>query len=151
VPNNAALVVAGEITMDELRPLVEKELGGWKRGTPSERALPAPAEPTLHAFLVDRPGAAQTQLRVGLIGAPRSTPDYPALEIMNTALGGIFSSRINMNLREDKGYTYGANSRFSYRRGPGPFWVRTGVRTDVTAPALSEILKEINRIATEPL
>ena len=102
-------------------------------------------------IIVDKPGAAQTQLRVGMVGAPRSTPDYAALEIMNTALGGSFNSRINLNLREAKGYTYGANSRFNYRRGAGPFAVRTGVRTDVTAPAVAEILKEIRRIADDPL
>jgi zinc protease len=151
VPNNAALVVAGEITMDELQALAEKEFGGWPRGVPVRPELASPPEPKHRAFIVDKPGAAQTQLRVGRIGAPRSTADYAALEVMNTALGGAFSSRINLNLREDKGYTYGANSRFSYRREAGPFWVRTGVRTDVTAPAVSEILKEIRGIAEKPL
>jgi zinc protease len=96
--------------------------------------------------LVDKPGAPQTQLRVALLGAPRATPDYEALLVMNETLGGLFSSRINLNLREEHGYTYGARSQFTFRRSAGPFAVSTGVRTDVTAPAVSEIMKELARI-----
>ncbi len=97
-------------------------------------------------MIVDKPGAPQTQLRVAMIGAPRSTPDYEALRVMNEALGGLFSSRINLNLREEHGYTYGASSQFVFRRSAGPFLVATGVRTDVTAPAVTEIFKEIRRM-----
>ena len=151
VPNNAALVVAGDITMTELRPLAEKIFGSWQRGTPAMPALGTPSAPQAKILIVDRPGAPQTQLRVGAIGAPRAVPEFQAMQVMNTALGGLFSSRINMNLREEHGYTYGAGSGFDYRRGAGPFAIATGVRTDVTAPAVSEILKEVRGMADAPM
>ncbi len=151
VPNNAALVVAGDITMAELRPLAEKSFGSWQRGTPVQPALNAPSTAPVKVVIVDRPGAPQTQLRVTAIGAPRSSPDYRALQVMNTALGGLFSSRINMNLREAHGYTYGANSQFVFRKGAGPFQVAAGIRTDVTAPAVSEVFKEIRGMIDAPM
>ena len=151
VPNNAALVVAGNIGADELRELVEQALGGWQAGEPVTPEIGEPGTTAARLVIVDKPGAPQTQLRVATIAAARSTPDYPALQVMNTALGGLFSSRINMNLREEHGYTYGAGSVFSYRRLPGPFYVATGVRTDVTGPAVSEIFKEVTRMAETPL
>ncbi|MGH9782707.1 MAG: M16 family metallopeptidase, partial [Terriglobia bacterium] len=150
-PNNAALVVAGDLTLKELRTLAEREFGAWERGEPAQPALDVSAHPEARVVLVDKPGAAQTQLRVGMTGVPRSTPDYAALEIMNNALGGLFSSRINMNLREQNGYTYGARSGFTYRRGAGPFVVSSAVRTDVTAPAVAEVFREIRRMAESPL
>jgi len=151
VPNNAALVVAGNIGADELRELTERTFGGWQRGEPVTPAVGEPGTTAARVVIVDKPGAPQTQLRVARIAAARSTPDYPALQVMNMALGGLFSSRINMNLREEHGYTYGAGSVFAYRRTPGPFYVATGVRTDVTGPAVSEIFKEVNRMAETPL
>ena len=147
VPNNAALVVAGAATGAELKALAEKAFGDWQAGTPARRP-PGDATPTgAKLVLVDKPGAQQTQVRVATIGAPRSTSDFPVIETMNATLGGMFSSRINLNLREVHGYTYGANSRFVFRRGAGPFVVASGVRTDVTAAAIAEILKEIDRMA----
>jgi zinc protease len=146
VPNNAALVVSGQITVTDLKPLVEKAFGDWQRGTP---AAPAPGEPattSARLVLVDRSAAPQTEVRVAAIGAPRATPDYEAIRVMNETLGGLFSSRINLNLREAHGYTYGAYSQFVFRRTPGPFLVGAGVRTDVTAPAVSEILREVQRM-----
>jgi zinc protease len=95
---------------------------------------------------VDKPGAPQTQVRVATMGAARSTPDYEALRVMNEMLGGLFSSRINLNLREEHGYTYGASSQFVFRRTPGPFLVGSGVRTDVTGPAVGEIFKEVRKM-----
>jgi zinc protease len=151
VPNNAALVVAGDITMAELRPLAEKVFGNWQRGTPAAPTLATPAATQARILIVDRPGAPQTQLRVAAIGAPRSVPEFQAMQVMNTALGGLFSSRINMNLREEHGYTYGAGSGFDYRRGAGPFAIASGVRTDVTAPAVTEILKEVRGMAAAPM
>jgi zinc protease len=151
VPNNAALVVSGQITAAELRPLVEKAFGDWTPGTPASPTLGAPATTAARVVFVDKPGAPQTQLRVASIGAPRSTPDYEALRVMNEALGGLFSSRINLNLREEHGYTYGASSQFVFRRSAGPFLVGTGVRTDVTGPAVSEIFKEIREIRQTPM
>src|SRR4029077_10373083 len=151
VPNNAALIVSGQITEAELRPLVEKAFGDWARGTPSSPAPGTPSTTAARLVIVDKPGSAQTELRVSMIGAPRSTPDYEALRVMNEELGGLFSSRINLNLREEHGYTYGASSQFVFRRSAGPFLVGTGVRTDVTAPAVTEILKEIRRMRATPM
>jgi zinc protease len=151
VPNNAALVVAGDISMSELRALAEKAFASWPRGTPSRQTLGAPEVTRARVVIVDKPGTPQTQVRVASIGAARSSPDYRALQVMNTALGGLFSSRINMNLREAHGYTYGASSQFIFRRSPGPFVVAGGIRTDVTAPAVTEIFKELAGIREKPM
>ena len=146
VPNNAALIVSGQVTVDELKPLVEKVFGDWAKGTPTQ-ATPGDAPAVKGKLvLVDKPGAPQTQLRVASIGVARNTPDYEPIVVMNEILGGLFSSRINLNLREEHGYTYGASSQFVFRRAPGPFLVGTGVRTDVTGPAVAEIMKELKRI-----
>jgi zinc protease len=143
---NASLVVAGDITESGLRALAEKHLGKWE-GAESSAGMPAlSGKPCRRIVIVERPDAPQTVLRIGHVGASRANPDYVALEVMNTALGGLFSSRINLNLREKNGYTYGASSAFVFRRGPGPFLVGTAVRTDVTAPAVSEIFREIERM-----
>ena len=151
VPNNAALVVAGDITLAELRPLAEKAFGTWQRGTAASPALSIPANTASRIVIVDRPGAPQTQLRVAMIGAERAAADFRPAQVMNTALGGLFSSRINMNLREKNGYTYGASSQFAFRKGPGPFQVASGVRTDVTGPAAAEIINELKGIAGSPM
>jgi zinc protease len=151
VPGNAALVVSGDITAADLRRLAEKYFGRWS-GTAAGVQLPAPpAASGRSVIIVDKPGAPQTALRVGEVGVPRSSPDYVPLEVMNTELGGLFSSRINMNLREQHGYTYGARSYFAYRRGPGPFIIGTSVRADVTAPAVREIFNEIERMRATPI
>ena len=97
-------------------------------------------------LLVDKPGAPQSQVRAVVIAAPRNTPDYEPMLVLNSVFGGLFSSRINLNLREAHGYTYGASSQFVFRRSPGFFTEASGVRTDVTAPALSETAKELVRI-----
>jgi zinc protease len=151
VPNNAALVVAGDISMSELRALADKTFGAWQRGTPVRPALGTPAGTQARVVVVDKPGSPQTQLRVAAIGAPRSSPDFRPLQVMNLALGGLFSSRINMNLREKNGYTYGASSQFSFRRAAGPFQVGSGVRTDVTAPAVREIFNELRGMVEKPV
>jgi zinc protease len=146
LPGNAALVVSGDITADDLRQLAEKYFGKWS-GAAAAVQLPAvPQARGRNLIIVDKPSAPQTALRIGQVGVARSTPDYVALEVMNTELGGLFSSRINMNLREAHGYTYGAGSRFAFRRGPGPFYVSTSVRADATAPAVREIFNEIERM-----
>jgi zinc protease len=151
VPNNAALVVSGAISIAELRPIVEKAFAGWARGTPARPALGAPATTSAKIVMVDTRGAPQTQVRVATIGAPRSSPDFRPMQVLNMALGGMFSSRINMNLREEHGYTYGANSQFVFRRAAGPFQVASGVRTDVTGPAIAEIFKEIRGMLDKPM
>ena len=146
VPGNSALVVAGDITEKELRQLATKYFGKWT-GT-LQRPLPPriTQNATRGILIVDKPGAPQTAIRFATVTVPRSTPDYAPLEVMNTMLGGLFSSRLNMNLREEHGYTYGAFSTVIYRRAPGPFIATAGVRTDVTAPAVKETFSEIDRI-----
>jgi zinc protease len=151
VPNSAALIVAGDITMAELRSRAEKAFGAWARGTPARPELGAPDTTRAKVIVVDMPGTPQTQLRVAGIGAPRSTPDFRALQVMNNALGGLFSSRINMNLREEHGYSYGASSAFVFRRGAGPFVIAAGVRTDATGAAVGEIFKEIAEMNAAPM
>jgi len=145
-PNDAALIVAGNIKLTTLKPLLEKAFGAWKEGKPAASAIGAPESTDARLIFVDRPGAPQTALECFELGASRSTPDYVPLEVMNTELGGLFSSRINMNLREAHGYTYGAGSTFAYHRRPGPFVAYSAVRTDVTAPATTEMLNELRRM-----
>ena len=145
-PNDAAIIVAGNIKLATLKPLLEKAFGAWKQGQLAAAAASTPESSDARLILVDRPGAPQTALECYELGAARSTPDYPALEVMNTDLGGLFSSRINLNLREAHGYTYGAGSTFAYQRLPGPFLAYSAVRTDVTAPATTEIFNELKRM-----
>ncbi len=146
VPGNAALVVVGAVSRAELETLAAHAFSDWTGKAPSPPTMPATRQATGKLIIVDTPGAAQTQVRVAGVGARRTTPDYEATEIMNMVLGGLFTSRINLNLREDKGYTYGAFSTFAFRKEPGPFFVSSGIRTDATAPAVNEILAEIRKM-----
>jgi zinc protease len=100
-------------------------------------------------IIVDRPESPQTVLRIGHVGLSRAHPDYVPVDVMNTTLGGLFSSRINRNLREKNGFTYGASSAFIFRRGPGPFVIGTSVRADATASAVREVFGEIGRMQQE--
>ena len=148
-PDNAALLAVGDITADRLIPLAESAFGGWKAagGAAPAAALPAVDQPAAREVdLIDKPGAPQTQIRIGWIGVPRSTPDYFPLVVLNTVLGGSFSSRLNMNLREKHGYTYGASSSFDMRAAAGPFAAGAGVQTDKTGEALKEFFNELNAI-----
>jgi zinc protease len=144
-PGQAAAIVVGDVTPEEITARLEKALGGWKAGgAPAKVEFPPlpPAKPT-RIVLVDKPGAAQSVISVALVGALRNSPEYPALTVMNSIFGGQFSSRLNMNLREDKGYTYGARTSFEWRvHEPGPFVAAASVQTAVTQPALVEFLKE---------
>jgi zinc protease len=151
-PKEAALIFAGDLTEGEARKLAEKYFGGWSNAEVSESAaLPTPpAPPARKIVIVDKPGSPQTTLIAFGLGAPRNTPDHAAIEEMNSVLGGLFSSRINMNLREKNGFTYGAFSGFFFYRGGGPFYAGAQVRTDVTAPAAKELFAELNRIHTDP-
>src|SRR5579863_1321599 len=151
VPNHAALVVSGNIPVDELKALAESKFGAWKSGEFQVSQIGSPDTTKAKIIIVDRPGAQQTMVRLLQLGVDRATPDYPALEVMNSELGGLFSSRINLNLREEHGYTYGASSFFVYRRSLGYFVAGGGIRTDVTAPAVTEILKEIRRMIDTPM
>jgi zinc protease len=103
-----------------------------------------------HIWLVDKPGAAQSSIRIGRVGPSRLTPDYHALEVMNTLLGGSFTSRLNDNLREKHGYAYGASSRFDYRRSAGVFTAAADVQTKSTGEAMTEFLKELENIKAPP-
>jgi zinc protease len=151
VPANSALVVAGDITEPQLRQMAEKYFGQW-RGSFQRPTPPAITQTASKGILiVDKPDAPQTAVRFATVTVPRSTPDYAPLEVMNTALGGLFSSRLNMNLREEHGYTYGAFSTVLYRRAPGPFIAVAGVRTDVTAPAVRETFSELDRMRNTAL
>jgi zinc protease len=146
LPNEAALVVTGNIKLTDLKPLLEKQFGEWKPGN-SPTPNMGTREPTdAKLILVDRPDSPQTAMFFFSGGPARSTPDYPQIEVMNADLGGLFSSRINMNLREEHGYTYGAESFFSYHVDPGAFIVSSAVRTDATAAATTEVFKELRRM-----
>jgi len=151
VPSNAVLAIAGDLNLAQAKELATKYFGAWSGNATSSQALVTPSAPAKSVALVDKPGAPQTALLLSSLGASRSTPDYVPLEVMNTALGGLFSSRINMNLREEHGYTYGAQSFFQYRRGVGPFFAGGAIRTDATAPATQELFKEVTRIREEEL
>jgi len=146
VPSGAVLAISGDLTIAQAKELATKYLGSWSGTAAAAVSLATPNKPARSIAIVDKPGAPQTFLLAAGLGAQRSTPDYVPLEVMNTALGGLFSSRINMNLREEHGYTYGAQSLFSYRRAVGPFLAGGAIRTDVTAPATHELFKELTRI-----
>ncbi|HKP45133.1 MAG TPA: pitrilysin family protein [Pyrinomonadaceae bacterium] len=147
-PNNAALIVVGDVNPAQLIPKLEKALSGWKAGrVPAAANVSAPApRDRATLYIVDKPGAAQSVIQIGQVGVARSTADYFPLLVMNSMLGGAFVSRVNLNLREDKGYTYGARTSFDYRRGPGPFTASAGVFTNVTKESVVEFLKELRGI-----
>jgi len=146
VPANSAVAISGDVNMAQAKELAAKYFGGWTGAASGDVPLVTPKSPARSIAIVDKPGAPQTFLLLASLGAKRSTPDYVPIEVMNTALGGLFSSRINMNLREEHGYTYGAQSFFNYRRGVGPFLAGGAIRTDATAPATHELFKELARI-----
>jgi zinc protease len=148
--DSMTIVMAGAITPVMARDLVAKAFGRWASGAAERRALVAsPRAATRTVNIVSKPDAPQSELRVGHVGLPRKHPDFFPAMVMNAVLGGLFGSRINMNLREEHGYTYGASSYFDWRRGPGPFVVATAVQSEVTAAALREIFSEIDRIRTD--
>jgi zinc protease len=150
-PNNSALIVVGDVTPDTLMPKLERSFGRWERAhVPAVDVTAAPVQrDKATIYIVDRPGSAQSVLRIGQVGVPRSTPDYFPLLVMNHILGGDFVSRVNLNLREQKGYTYGASTGFAYRRGAGPFVAAADVRTADTRESVVEFLKELRGIRGE--
>ncbi|MGH9349945.1 MAG: M16 family metallopeptidase [Vicinamibacterales bacterium] len=146
-PSNAALVVVGDVRMDDVLPLLERQFGAWKGAARARAAIPlAPQPARRQIYIVDKPAAEQSQIRIGWIGVPRSTPDYFTLVVMNTVLGGSFTSRLNQNLRETHGYAYGASSTFDMRLSAGPFVATAGVQADKTAEALREFFNELDAI-----
>jgi predicted Zn-dependent peptidase len=144
-PSEATLVVVGDCDHESMTRLGESAFDGWS-GTAAGRVDPIalPHAPRLN--IVTRPGAPQSELRIGHVGVARSTPDYHALVAANMVLGGQFVSRINLNLREDKGFTYGARTSFDFRRLPGPFSLQVSVQTTATGPAIAESLAELAAI-----
>ena len=146
-PNNGVLIVVGDFDKATLKSKLEKAFAGWKAGEVANRDLPsAKSLDKTGIYLVDRPNAAQSVVSIGQVGIDRSNPDYFPVVVMNSILGGGITSRISMNLREDKGYTYGANSGFVFRRNAGPFRAGGDIQTAVTKEAIVEFMKELNGI-----
>lgn len=146
-PNNATLIIVGDVNPTQIEQKINSLFGTWQRGEvqPLNYSEPPKAGATT-IYLIDKPGAAQSSFRIGSVGVPRSTKDYFALTVMNTILGGSFSSRLMQNLREAKGYTYGAGSRFDMRRAAGPFTAQAEIVSAKSDSALIEFVKELNNI-----
>ena len=147
VPAATTVIVVGDVTVEGAERLVRTTLGGWT-GTSATRiaADAAPARRDRAVHIVAKADAPQSELRIGHVGVPRNHPDFFAVNVMNAILGGLFNSRINLNLREAHGYTYGAFSVFDWRRQAGPFLVQTAVKSDITDAAAREVFAEIDRI-----
>ena len=149
-PNNAMLVMIGDTTLNQIMPKLKKAFGDWQRqSTPSTTILGAPASPPASIHLINRPGSVQTSFFIGNLSVERTDPDYFALLVMNQILGGGPASRLFLNLREDKGYTYGASSGVEGAKYRGVFLANSDVRTDVTDGALHEFMYEFRRIRDE--
>ena len=157
-PQRATLIVGGDLGGEDVVGLADRLFGGWAAGSSGSVAGGAP--PAIVdtgtsvgrlVKVVHRPGSVQTEIRLGHRGIPRRTPDFHAVSVMSAILGGLFNSRLNMKLREEKGYTYGAGAGFDMRRGAGPFAARAAVNTEVTVPALTDMVAELTRIREEPV
>jgi zinc protease len=144
-PDATTVILAGDLTIDEGIELVGSVLGNWKGKRKAQKVeADQPARKSRAVEVIAKQDAAQSELRIGHIGVPRTHPDYFSIVVMNAVLGGLFSSRINLNLREAHGYTYGASSYYDWRRQSGPFVISTAVQSEVTAAAINETLKEID-------
>lgn len=147
VPNNSTLIVVGDVSPSQIEQKLTALFGGWQKGQVTPFTFTdAPRAATTTVYLIDKPGAAQSSFRIGSIGVPRSTKDYFALNVMNTILGGSFTSRLMQNLRETHGYTYGARSRFDMRQSAGPFTASAEVVAAKTDSGLVEFMKELSAI-----
>lgn len=165
-PASTTLILVGDVTPERARALAEVRFGDWRgadartpgAGDAARAQVAAEADAagreasaSRRVVIIDKPDAPQSELRVGHVGVPRSHPDHLAIVVMNALLGGLFSSRINLNLRERHAYTYGASSGFDWRRGAGPFVVSTAVKSEVSDRAIAEILREVDGMrATAP-
>ena len=155
-PRQAALIIGGDLTGVDVVGIVADVLGslGAEGGSRTPRVpAKAPAAPRTDSAVdhpivrfYHRPGSVQTELRIGHVGLPRRVADFHSIQVMSAILGGLFNSRLQMNLREEKGYTYGIGAGFDMRRGAGPFSVRTAVQTAATVPSITESLNELRRI-----
>jgi zinc protease len=146
-PNNAILAIVGDVTLKELLPKIEKAFGDWQKADVPATAIPAaPAQSASRILLIDRPGSVQTVLQLGSLGIERNSPDYFSLLLADKILGGGPAARLFLNLREDKGYTYGAYSNFGGSRFRGTWTSSSEVRTDVTEGAMKEFMFELKRL-----
>lgn len=147
VTGNTTLIIVGDVTRAAITPILEKYLAAYPVGQAKKEAKPIPVQVKGRPiYIVDKPGAAQSVIRIGRIGPARSTADYDNMVVMNTILGGSFASRLNTNLREEHGYSYGAGSGFSFWNIPSPFTASSSVQTDVTGPALGEFFVEFKKM-----
>lgn len=151
-PDATALLVVGDCSPEEAVEMASAHLGDWEGRTPETPAPDAsPRFADRRVHLVAKPDAQQTELRLGHVAVPRAHPDYFPLVVMNAILGGLFTSRLNLNLREKHGFTYGAHSTFDWRRAASPFEISSAVQTDKCADAVREALGEVARLCTEPV
>ena len=150
-PGRALVTVVGDVTAASVKPVIEKALAAWAKGgeRPTFAYPPVPDPRATSIILVDKPGAAQSTFAIGRPGPPRNTPDYFALQVMNTMLGGMFQSRLNANIREEKGYSYGVGSQFAFGKGPGAFSAFGDIVSDKSDAALVEFMKELRGILGE--
>ncbi len=150
-PRRATLVIGGDLGGQDVTELAERLFGAWRGsgaglGADDEAIVDTPAADHRIVRVVHRPGSVQTEIRIGHRGLPRRIPDFHAVSVMSAILGGLFNSRLNMKLREEKGYTYGAGAGFDLRRGAGPFAARAAVNTEVTVAATLDTLVELDRM-----
>jgi zinc protease len=153
-PARATLIVGGDLGGLDVEAIANRLLGSWgpaAGATVTGKIVDAGAVRERFVRVLHRPGAVQTEIRIGHVGAPRRIDDFHALSVMGAILGGLFNSRLNMKLREEKGYTYGAGAGFDLRRGAGPFGARAAVNTEVTVPAVADFLVELDRIREGPV
>jgi zinc protease len=151
-PREATLVIAGDLTDIDVTAQVGAAFGGWRvEGERPERGRLADDAGPRSVVVIDRPGSAQSEVRIGHVGLPRRIDDFHAVAVMSVILGGLFNSRLQRLLREERGYTYGIGAGYDFRRSAGPFAVRTAVQTEVTGPAIMDILGELRRIREAPI
>lgn len=149
-PNNAILAIVGDVTLKEMLPKIERAFGDWQKAEVPATTIPsAPSQAASRIFLIDRPGSVQTVLQLGTLGIERTNPNYFSLLLADRILGGGPAARLFMNLREDKGYTYGAYSGFSGSKFRGTWISSSEVRTDVTEGAMKEFMYELKRLRDE--
>jgi zinc protease len=154
-PRLATVIVAGQLDGLDMAGLLDRLFVDWPAGAGEAPIIhwPTVHDPIERTFvrLIDRPGSVQSEVRIGHVGVPRRVADFYPTIVMSAALGGLFRSRLQLKLREEKGYTYGASASFEFRRSPGPFVARSAVRTDATAPAIVDAMAELERIRHDPL
>jgi predicted Zn-dependent peptidase len=153
-PNRMTLLVGGDLGGIDVSALAQQKFGGWQPSLTCEGPRQIAAKPASQPWRVrvlDRPGSVQTEIRIGHVGLRRRIPDFHALSVMSAILGGLFNSRLNRVLREDRGYTYGASAGFELRRAAGPFAARAAVNTEVTVPAIRDMLAELDGMRDRPV